>query len=102
IEGTNANHNFVAGNHIGVGADGAKVLSNTTAGVLISRGRENIVGMGGGGRNVIGGSDYGVWVRYAESVSNRIEGNYIGVAANGITPAPNRLYNVYVYGAPGT
>ncbi|NCC50256.1 MAG: hypothetical protein EOM20_03475 [Spartobacteria bacterium] len=102
LSGTGSMYNFVGGNLIGVGADGTTILSNGTAGIEISRAANNIIGSPGDGRNVIGGSQNGIMVRFSEAVSNQIVGNYIGVGDDGLTPTPNTAYNIYVFDAPGT
>ena len=90
---------LIAGNFIGVAADGITPLGNADHGVRINDGANNIIGTDGDGqgdtqeRNVISanGGD-GIVMRYlndASPVNNTIAGNFIGVAADGTTPLGN-------------
>ncbi|MDW8211772.1 MAG: LamG-like jellyroll fold domain-containing protein [Cytophagales bacterium] len=96
IEGSN---HIVQGNHIGVDAAGnAPFPSSSSGGVVIQSSGPAITNNTIGGllpehRNVISGNlSNGIridGVGAGTSNNNKILGNYIGVAADGITPLPN-------------
>ncbi|MEJ2209577.1 MAG: hypothetical protein P8129_11140, partial [Anaerolineae bacterium] len=96
ITGVGANYNRVAGNYIGVDASGSLVLSNPS-GVLVGGGaRNNVVGtnLDGQGdaaeRNVISGHSWvGVSLAGEGTRGNRVAGNYIGLAATGLSALGN-------------
>jgi parallel beta-helix repeat protein len=106
LRGSNVFSNTVQGNFIGTDATGTNALPNTIAGVAIDTGSSSnlIGGTVAGARNVISGNtngpyyDYGVSVAGSGTSDNVIEGNYIGLGADGLTPVPN-YYGVYFYSA---
>ncbi len=86
--------NQVLGNYIGADASGAKALPNATNGVSISRDAlDNLIGGDvPGARNVISGNRLnGIVINGMGSTGNRIQGNYIGLDANGSSPLPNAV-----------
>ena len=75
IDGGTTMSNTVAGNWIGVDADGARARANAYYGIVVSGGAQrNVIG----GGNVISGNNYGIMVMGASD--NRIVGNVIGLA----------------------
>lgn len=86
----------VKGNYIGVTENGNSALPNAYNGIRIegvSTGN-TIGGNTAGRRNVISGNTIdGILI---ESNDNDIFGNYIGLAANGTDPLPNR-HGIYLY-----
>ena len=86
--------NVIAGNTIGLTADGRALLRNRNSGVHLSFGSlDNVVGgTEPGAGNVIGGSEVGVRIAERADADNgngdRVEGNFIGV-----TPAGLRVPN---------
>jgi len=95
IRGSNVVNNTVLGNYIGTDATGMNALPNTVAGVTIDTGSSSnlIGGTVAGARNVISGNilnyDYGVIIAGPGTSGNLVEGNYIGLGANGVTAVPN-------------
>jgi hypothetical protein len=95
IRGSSVVHNTVQGNFIGTDATGTNSLANTVAGVTIDTGSSSnlIGGTVAGARNVISGnnlnSDYGVIIAGPGTSGNVIEGNYVGIGANGMTAVSN-------------
>ena len=91
--------NVVEGNYIGLGPDGVTAVPNYY-GIICSDGATGNT-FGGtvvGTRNVISGnSSYGVSVRYLGTSGNVVEGNYIGLDANGVTAVPDD-FGVICYG----
>ena len=106
----------IVGNYIGTRASGAAALGNglgydgqghppyTGAGVRIAGAAADAVvgGAESGARNVISGNANGVAVGAtatgAPSAATLL-GNYVGVAADGLSPVPNRRYGVQFTGA---
>jgi titin len=80
-------------------------VPNTIGGVFLAAGATGnlIGGVTTGARNVISGNtngpyySYGVLAAGSGTSGNLIEGNYIGLGADGLTPVPN-YYGVYFYG----
>ncbi|HTQ49863.1 MAG TPA: M12 family metallopeptidase [Candidatus Acidoferrales bacterium] len=91
--------NVVEGNYIGLGPDGMTAVPNYY-GIICSDGATGNT-FGGtvvGARNVISGnSGYGVSVRYPGTSDNVVEGNYIGLDANGVAAVPDD-FGVICYG----
>ncbi|GEM_PF-1984241 len=85
-----ASSNVIAGNYIGVDAAGASALPNRFGLILIESSNNNhIGGSGAAARNVISGNQ-GVGIRLDTANNTVIQGNYIGVAADGATPLGNQ------------
>jgi len=97
ISGASATGNTVQGNYIGVRWDGATALPNGAAGVEIANGAaQNIIGGArpsiqcNGPCNVLSGNTGdGVSLGGTGTISNTVQGNYIGVRPDGIAPLPN-------------
>ena len=100
--GFGASNVLVIGNTIGLGADGATPLGNCAsssrcAGVVVERGAHDItIGMGDAAtRNVISSNHFdgirvvGTGLMGDDPAGVTISGNYIGVAADGVTPRGN-------------
>lgn len=118
ISGVNAFSNLLQGNYIGTNATGMAALGNGFDGVLLRNGvaftRIGAFGDGGGletgRRNVISGNGGpGVTIQDPTTNDNRVMGDYIGVAADGIAPLGNVNAGVLILnspnnqvGAPGT
>jgi CSLREA domain-containing protein len=98
-----ATGNFVEGNFIGTDATGVLANGNGRAGafaqlgaVQISGGNDNTIGGGlSQARNVISGNGAGVDIRNGGE-GNLVQGNLIGVGADGMTPVPNIEFGVRV------
>ncbi|MEA2313010.1 MAG: trimeric autotransporter adhesin, partial [Solirubrobacteraceae bacterium] len=91
-----ATHDHVEGNYIGTDATGTAALPNHFAGAMIYAADENVIGgTAAGARNLISGNaNDGVRIQWDEPTAtparkNKLQGNYIGVAADGTTPLPN-------------
>ncbi|MDJ0960174.1 MAG: Ig-like domain-containing protein [Acidimicrobiia bacterium] len=84
--------NVVIGNYIGTNAAGDGAIQNGavswSGGVLIDGDGNTVGGDTAAERNIISGNaPYGVVL--AIGTNNTVSGNYIGIAADGITPLPN-------------
>ena len=80
--------NTIAGNFIGLRADGVIPASNEAGGILVQGSGNTIGGPTSAERNVIGGNAVPSSARSQILVTgntNTIKGNYVGVAANGTT-----------------
>src|SRR5204863_1601376 len=95
-------NNSVAGNFIGVGANGSTAIPNTLAGVRVSAGAVN-TSVGSttvGGGNVISGNSFGGVVVEGGSTSTRIRGNLVGTDATGTADVGNAGPGISLSGAP--
>lgn len=106
LYGPGATANRVEGNILGLAANG-QLLPNGSPGGLAGVRIEEAAGNAVGGptaahRNVIGGNLYGVEVLGPGAGENRIEGNWIGLGADGSTTAPNSRAGVRVANAADT
>jgi len=92
--GPQSHDNLIAGNYIGVGADGSTNLGNSARGIYVYGSDDNVIGGTiAADRNVISGSVHNIEI-YAPTIAlvkyipsgNQILGNYIGTAADGSGP----------------
>lgn len=91
--------NTVAGNLIGVGADGVTLAGNQTQGIQIGGGANanTIGGAAANAGNVIADSRYaGIQVLNAGSDHNIIQGNFIGTDATGTLDFGNGTLGIYI------
>ena len=105
LYGSEVDNNTVFGNYIGTDVDGIDEIPNNN-GVWITDGNDNIIGgTESGDRNIISGNnDNGIWIQGSglpEALNNVVQGNYIGLAANGIDPLGNRGFGVKINAAAG-
>jgi len=95
LRGADVVGNLVQGNFIGTDCTGTNPLPNSVAGVTIDTGASSnrIGGVVIGARNVISGNglpyDYGVIIAGPGTGGNVVEGNYVGLGADGLTAVPN-------------
>jgi len=99
FSGSNACHNSICGNYIGVAADGRTLISNLMYGIDIFEAPSNTIG-GAGEGNVISGNDIGMRIfgNLNVCVGNHVMGNYIGTDYTGSNVVGNRV-GIYVSGA---
>jgi parallel beta-helix repeat protein len=103
--------NALAGNTIGLAADGKQPLGNTDGGIFIAAGaHDNVIGgTTPDARNIISGngvstSPYGqgIFIQGPNTTNNTIQGNYIGVDASGKAGVGNYHQGVLIDAdAPG-
>ncbi len=93
----------VAGNYIGLGADGVTNLGNSGDGIYVSGSDNTIGGATDAARNVISGNiGDGVHIQDVGASGNVIDGNSIGIGADGSTATPNGGDGVFIdVGATG-
>ncbi len=91
LSGSSASGNLIYGNFIGVSADGAASVPNTSAGVFVLNSPNNVIGgILAGQRNVISGNGgRGIDVSGATATGNTAKGNYVGYGADGSTALAN-------------
>ncbi|MBK6973391.1 MAG: tandem-95 repeat protein [Sterolibacteriaceae bacterium] len=96
---TSSQNNLVQGNYIGTDVTGLVALGNTNGGMSFwGAGTGNVIGGGAAGAgNVIAANGTGVLVGSASSGAT-IQGNYIGVAADGVTLMGNTAIGVDIQG----
>jgi trimeric autotransporter adhesin len=97
----NSSNNRVQGNYIGTTATGQAALGNMSAGMSFwAAGSGNVLGGDvAGARNVISGND-GIGVLVGNgSTGATVQGNYIGIAADGATALGNGTQGIVVRGA---
>jgi hypothetical protein len=96
LESGSANAGFVQGNYIGTDVTGTKALPNFR-GVFLDGLSVTIGGDTPGARNVIAGNvENGIQMSKSAGGNHRVLGNFIGVAADGVTPLGNGGYGVIV------
>lgn len=86
--------NTIQGNLIGLNAVGAAAIGNNSHGLYLLGSISNVIGgTTAGSGNVISASQYdGIYS--TNSSWNTIQGNLIGLAANGVTPMGNTTHNI--------
>lgn len=114
-----ATGNMIQGNFVGVAADGVSSVGNRTepapapgapegnnlGGIEVSGGTFNTIGgTAAGARNVVGFNGLGIQVDNGGQ-HNIVQGNFIGVGADGVTPTANLLQGIVLrssngFGAP--
>lgn len=98
LVGAGTNGNTVTGNYIGLNVNGVYAIMNQNKGVRIENGAcyNRIGGTGAGERNVIGGSESGVYIQDTTTRFNTVMGNFIGTNAAG-TGSVDNATGVYLY-----
>ena len=102
LEYADATNNTVSGCWIGVDSTGTNRAPNAFQGILVTSGASHNTfgGTTASTRNVISGnSQYGVLITGSNTVKNTVEGNYIGINANGTGAASNGLCGIFIGGA---
>ena len=94
--------NTITGNFIGTTAAGdAGLIANGSFGIEIGGSFRNIIGgTTPAARNVIGGNSDGINLNTG-SQNTLIQGNFIGVGVDGVTPIINRLHGIALRGNGG-
>jgi hypothetical protein len=101
IHDSGTNNNLVRANFIGTNAMGTAAIPNAYQGIEIFGGAQNntIGGTTAGARNVISGNSFdGVSLLEAGTNGNLVQGNYIGLKADGTAALPNNAAGVTIVG----
>jgi uncharacterized repeat protein (TIGR01451 family)/CSLREA domain-containing protein len=98
---TSAIGNEIVGNLIGTNRAGDAPVANSFAGIVIKGASHTKIGDGTeGGRNVISANGTnGVEISGALATENRVQGNFIGTAADGLSPLGNGQHGVLIFEA---
>src|SRR5262245_40790395 len=101
IEGNGMN--VVEGNYLGTDVNGTNFAGNGEGGVYIFESPDNRVGgTTAAARNILsGGNLAGVFIEGASSISNRVQGNYIGTDVSGTRRLGNTNNGVVIASARG-
>ena len=102
VQNSSSINNLLQGNYIGVDASGLSALGNSDGGVSFSgAGTGNLFGgsAAGAGNVIAGNANVNVLVGNS-SVGATIQGNYIGVGADGVTAIGNNGVGILVEGPP--
>ena len=100
IQAVNATGNLVAGNVIGLTADGSAPLGNATDGIAILNASANIIGgTVAGAANMIAGNGNGVHLSGSGTTANTLWGNFIGTNSQGADLLGNSGDGVAIDGA---
>src|SRR5205807_5276732 len=87
----------IQGNYIGTDITGNAALPNTSRGMFVSTNNTTIVGTAAGAGNVISGNGGDAIQIANSSTGNLIQGNYIGIGADGVSALANRLFGVSIF-----
>ncbi len=93
-----ASLNVVSGNFIGVNVSGTEAVPNL-GGVSIDGGQRSFIGQPGSGNVISGNTENGIRIRGESAIENRVQGNYIGVGADGQTRIRNSGNGIYIESA---
>ncbi len=101
LTGSGTRDNQIQGNRIGTDAAGQTALPNGYGGVFLESGVSNLLGgpLPGAG-NLISGNTRNAILINASAVGNVIQGNLVGVRADGVSPLPNQWHSIDVSGTP--
>ena len=92
LGGTGTMSNTVQGNFIGTNISGTAVLGNVDDGIFIGFGASNnlIGGIAPGTWNLISGNEgFGIWLQGTGTISNVVQGNFIGTNVSGTAALGN-------------
>lgn len=96
LNGPGTRNNTLAGNWIGLDADGRTAQANAVAGVRLTNASQNTIGGSIAAGNIISGNDSGISIE--QSDNNLVAGNIIGLAADGLTPLGNTDGGIFLRG----
>lgn len=100
LAGFGVTNNVVQGNYIGLNAAGTGAVSNTVAGVYVVGGSSSnlIGGTAAGAGNVLSGNfTYGLYLSDPGTMSNLVQGNFIGTGPQGTNAIPNGYIGVRIW-----
>ena len=97
-----ARNNQVLGNYIGTDESGNLNRGNSSAGVFINGGSDNVIGAPNAGNVISGNGNRGVVVAQSGARGNVVQSNIIGLDAAGSAPLGNAVYGVHLQNASAT
>jgi parallel beta-helix repeat protein len=95
---------FIQANQIGTDASGLLPLGNgivTSSGISVGGGTDTFIGGVGSAGNIIGANSGGGIHIYAPTTNTVVQGNWIGIGADGMLPLPNGVHGVWSEGGVG-
>jgi hypothetical protein len=99
----NADHNTFVGNLIGFNAAGSPAYTGMTWGISMNASSSNVIGGTlPSDRNIIRGAVNDISISSTNSIGNVIQGNFIGVRADGVTPSGSSTLGVELWDAQKT
>ncbi|HEX3720390.1 MAG TPA: M12 family metallopeptidase [Verrucomicrobiae bacterium] len=99
ITSSNTVGNIVAGNYIGLNADGTAAITNLLSGIGIWGGSSsNVIGLPAAGNVLSGNGQYGVFIGDSNTMDTVVAGNYVGTDGSGTFAVPNGYGGVGVLG----
>ncbi|QSB00441.1 DUF4347 domain-containing protein [Methylomonas sp. EFPC1] len=99
INGESADNNIVQGNIIGTDVSGNASLANSWDGISVIGGADNTIigGTTAAARNIIAGNtEAGIYISDSGTTGTTVQGNYIGVGADGVTALGNGMQGVAI------
>jgi titin len=95
--------NVVQGNYIGTSVTGLAALGNAYSGIEVAASSSNLIGgtSPGAGNVIAGNGQSGIYFLSAPATGNLVQGNYIGVNANGTAAIGNGEDGVTLNGVSG-
>lgn len=85
-----ASNNIIRGNYIGYTLGSNQAVANSGSGILIQGSNNTVGGSSSADRNIVSGnSTNGITINSSLATTNTIQGNYIGVGADGTTALGN-------------
>ncbi|MCX8155621.1 MAG: hypothetical protein N3J91_04100 [Verrucomicrobiae bacterium] len=97
VQGLTAAQNRVEGNLIGTDATGRSAVPNNGPGIFLNAPSNSIGGARLGAGNVISGNQtVGISLINPLSAGNVIQGNFIGLAVDGLTPLGNQFHGIEI------
>lgn len=97
IQGISAMQNRVEGNRIGTDAAGRAALANEGPGIYITA-PSNYIGspLSGAGNITSGNRASGIHIENPSANGNMVQGNFIGLAADGLSPLGNDFHGIII------
>ena len=103
LSGNSATLNLIVGNYIGTDATGSQPLGNARTGIVVIAAPGNTIGgtAAGAGNVIAANGESGIYIQWAASSANVVQGNLIGTDYLGNTPlGGNPFAGVTIDGAP--
>ena len=104
LNGAGTSNNIVAGNFVGTNVTGTAAVGNSSDGIRVSGSGNRIGGAHPAARNLVSGNGWnGINIDTTNAISNKVQGNYVGLNAAGTGRIANANHGVLIWGgAVGT